>query len=330
MVSFKVVKGEVCVMNLNKTKTKQNTSLVKRNYLRELVQNRYLYLLLLPALLYVILIDYSAMYGIQLAFKEFSPKLGITGSEWIGFKHFKSMFSDPYFTYVLLNTIKISIGRTIFTFPFPIIIALCFNELRNRHFKKTIQTIYTFPHFLSWVIVSGVIINFLAYTGPVNNAIEFLGGERHIFMGDKKMIIPLLYITTVWKEAGWKSIIFLASITSIDRGMYESADLDGATRFQKIWHITLPSIRSTVLIMLIMEVGHVLSGGFDQIFNMSNMVVQKTIDIIDTYVYRITFQQAPDFAYSTAVGLFKNVVGFSMVLIVNKISKKLEGSGILE
>lgn len=315
-------------MNLNKTNP--STTLGKRNYLKEIVQNRYLYLLLLPALIYVIMIDYSAMYGIQLAFKEFNPKLGIVGSEWVGLKHFKSMFSDPYFIYVLFNTIKISIGRTIFTFPFPIIIALCFNELINRHFKKVIQTVYTFPHFLSWVIVSGVIINFLSNTGPVNDILEALGMERHVFMGDKKLIVPILYITTIWKEAGWKSIIFLAAITSIDRGMYEAADLDGASRFKKMWHITLPSIRSTILIMLIMEVGHVLAGGFDQIFNMSNMVVQKTIDIIDTYVYRITFQQAPDFAYSTAVGLFKNVVGFSMVMIVNKISKKLEGSGILE
>ena len=315
-------------MNLNKTNP--STTLGKRNYLKEIVQNRYLYLLLLPALIYVIMIDYSAMYGIQLAFKEFNPKLGIVGSEWVGLKHFKSMFSDPYFIYVVLNTVKISIGRIIFTFPFPIIIALCFNELINRQFKKVIQTVYTFPHFLSWVIVSGVIINFLSHTGPVNDVLEALGMERHVFMGDKKAIIPILYITTIWKEAGWKSIIFLAAITSIDRGMYEAADLDGATRLKKMWHITLPSIRSTILIMLIMEVGHVLSGGFDQIFNMSNMVVQKTIDIIDTYVYRITFQQAPDFAYSTAVGLFKNVVGFSMVMIVNKISRKLEGSGILE
>ncbi len=317
-------------MKLNKTNLKQSTGLAKRNYMKEIVQNRYLYLLLLPTLIYIVMIDYSAMYGIQLAFKEFNPKLGILGSEWIGFKHFKDMFSDSYFLYVLFNTIKISIGRTIFTFPFPIIIALCFNELRNRHFKKVIQTVYTFPHFLSWVIVSGVIVNFLSYTGPVNNLVEFLGGERHIFMGDKKIIIPLLYISTIWKEAGWKSIVFLAAITSIDRGMYEAADLDGASRFQKTWHITLPSIRSTVLIMLILEVGHILTGGFDQIFNMSNMVVQKTIDIIDTYVYRITFQQAPDFAYSTAVGLFKNVVGFTMVMTVNKISKKLECAGILE
>lgn len=318
------------LMKLNKTNLKQNTGFGKRNYLKEMVENRYLYLLLLPALIYIVMIDYSAMYGIQLAFKEFNPKLGIVGSEWVGFKHFKDMFSDSYFLYVLFNTIKISIGRTIFTFPFPIIIALCFNELRNRHFKKVIQTVYTFPHFLSWVIVSGVIVNFLSYTGPVNNLIEFIGGERHIFMGDKKFIIPLLYISSIWKEAGWKSIVFLAAITSIDRGLYEAADLDGASRFQKTWHITLPSIRSTVLIMLILEVGHILTGGFDQIFNMSNMVVQKTIDIIDTYVYRITFQQAPDFAYSTAVGLFKNVVGFTMVMTVNKISKKLEGTGIID
>ena len=302
----------------------------KRNYLREIVTNRYLYLLMLPAIIYLILIDYRAMYGILLAFKNFNARLGILGSPWIGFEHFKNMFADSYFRYVLVNTIVISFGRIIFCFPFAIIIALAFNELKQRHVKKVLQTVYTFPHFLSWVIVSGVIINFLAYAGPVNGVLDIFGIDRQVFMGNKKLIVPILYITDVWKESGWNSIIYLAAITGIDAGLYEAAELDGASRWQKIWHVTLPCIRGTILVMLTLRVGTVLNGGFDQIFNMSNMVVQKTIDILDTYIYRITFQQAADFSYSTAVGLFKSGVGFLMVIIVNKLSRKLEGTGILE
>ena len=316
---------------MKQSMAKQKTPAAKkRNYLREMVTNRYLYLLMLPAIVYLILIDYRTMYGILLAFKDFNARLGILGSPWIGFEHFKNMFADSYFRYVLVNTIVISFGRIIFCFPFAIIIALAFNEIKQRHVKKVLQTVYTFPHFLSWVIVSGVIVNFLAYTGPVNALFDFIGLDRQVFMGDKKLIVPILYITDVWKESGWESIIFLAAITGIDAGLYEAAELDGASRWQKIWHVTLPCIRGTILVMLTLRVGTVLNGGFDQIFNMSNMVVQKTIDILDTYIYRITFQQAADFSYSTAVGLFKSGVGFIMVVIVNKLSRKLEGTGILE
>ena len=226
--------------------------------------------------------------------------------------------------------IYISFGRIIFCFPFAIIIALAFNEIRQRHLKKVLQTVYTFPHFLSWVIVSGVIVNFLDYAGPLNNILNAFGLEREIFLGNKKMIVPILYITDIWKESGWNSIIYMAAITGIDHGLYEAADLDGASRWDKMWHVTLPSIRGTILVMLTMRVGTVLNAGFDQIFNMSNMVVQKTVDILDTYIYRITFQQAPDFSYSTAVGLFKSGVGFIMVMLVNKLSMKLEGTGVLD
>lgn len=317
-------------MKLSHLKSKNGKTGTAKSFFRKLMRNKYLYLLMLPAIIYLIMIDYRAMYGILLAFKEYSPRLGIMGSEWVGIAHFKDMFTDDYFIYVLLNTIKISFGRIIFTFIFPIIIALAFNEIKNKYLKKTLQTVYTFPHFLSWVIVSGVIINFLSYTGPLNAILDFFGIEKQVFLGNKNAIIPILYATDIWKEAGWSSIIYLAAITSVNKELYEVADLDGATRLQKIWHVTLPSIRSTILVMLTLKVGQVLNGGFDQIFNMANSVVQQKVDILDTYIYRITFAQAPNFAYSTAVGLFKSVVGFAMVLIVNKISKKLEGTGIID
>jgi len=322
---------EVCIlMKLCITKMETNMRYKTSYTIKQLLKNRYLYFLMLPAIIYLILIDYRAMYGVLLAFKEYNPKIGIMASPWIGFENFKNMFSDSYFIYVLLNTVYISFGRIIFTFPFPIIIALAFNEIRQRKLKKVLQTIYTFPHFLSWIIVSGVMINFLGYTGPVNSVLSILGIERHVFLGDKKLIVPILYIIDIWKESGWTSIIYLAAITGINTEYYEVADLDGASRFQKIWHVTLPSIRSTILVMLTLQVGTILNAGFDQIFNMSNMVVQKTIDILDTYIYRITFQQAADFSYSTAVGLFKSVIGFTMVMILNKLTLKLEGTGILQ
>ncbi len=301
-----------------------------KRYGKELIRNRHLYLLMLPAIVYLIMIDYKAMYGILLAFKDYNARLGIMGSPWAGLKHFKEMFADSYFLYVLGNTVRISFGRIIATFAFPVLIALGFNEIRQRHIKKTLQTVYTFPHFLSWVVVSGVILNFLDYTGPANAVMAFLGLERKVFLGDKSLIVPILYITDVWKEAGWGSIVYLAAITGISDDLYEAADLDGATRLQKIWHITLPSIRGTILVMLVLKVGTILSAGFDQIFNMSNTVVQQSIDILDTYIYRITFQQAADFSYSTAVGLFKSAVGFVMVMLVNQLSRKWEGTGILE
>ncbi|MBQ4517605.1 MAG: sugar ABC transporter permease [Clostridia bacterium] len=300
------------------------------HFWRNVFRNRYLYLLMLPAIVHLVMFEYSAMYGITLAFKDFHAKLGITRSPWIGFKHFEGMFTDPYFRTVLLNTIKISFGRILFEFPMGIIIALCFNEIKSAKLKKTLQTAYTFPHFLSWVIVSGVVLNFLNYNGPVNTIIDALGGERQIFMGNKKLIVPILYITDIWKESGWGSIIYIAAITGINHELYEAADLDGATSFQKIWHVTLPCIRGTILVMLTLRVGSVLNAGFDQIFNMSNSIVQQTIDILDTYIYRITFQQAPDFSYSTAVGLFKSAIGFIMVMIVNRVTQKLEGTGILD
>lgn len=317
-------------MKISLKKTEKVAVYTPKRIWQELVRNRYLYLLMLPAVLYLIFIHYRTMYGLLLAFKDFNAGLGITGSPWVGLKHFRGMFTDTYFIHVLFNTIFISFGQIIVTFPFPVIIAICFNELRGRLLKRTLQTVYTFPHFLSWVVVSGIIINFLSYTGPLNSIVSALGGERHTFLGDRNLIIPILYITQIWKEAGWSSIIYLAAIVGINAEFYEAADLDGASRWQKIWHITLPSIRGTILVMLILRVGGILNGNFDQIFNLTNTVVQKTVDILDTYIYRITFQQTPNYAYSTAIGLFKNAVGFLMVMIVNKISKKLEGTGILD
>ena len=301
----------------------------KRNYLAELYANRYLYLLMLPAIILYIIFNYIPMYGITIAFKDYNAGLGIMGSKWIGFDHFKSLFTDSYFWYVLWNTIRINFGRIIFEFPVPVILAVLFNELRGKKRKKLLQTVYTFPHFISWIILSGIIINFLDFSGPLNALLDAMGFERVAFLGKEKAFVPILYVTSIWKDAGSSSIIYLAAITGINSEFYEAAELDGASRIQKIWHITLPCIRGTILMLLTLYAGRILNDGFDQIFNLTNPVVMKAGDILDTYIYRITFQSGGDFAFSTALGLFKSLVNITLLLFVDYMSKKLEGVGVL-
>ena len=301
----------------------------KRNIVGELIANRYLYLLMLPAMVLYIIFNYIPMYGITLAFKEYNAGLGILGSPWVGFDNFKSLFTDSYFWYVLFNTLKINFGRIIIEFPMPIILAILFNELRGKKRKKILQTVYTFPHFISWVILSGIIINFLDFSGPVNAMLEVFGFERKAFLGNENAFVPILYATSIWKDAGYSSIVYLAAITGIDHALYEAADIDGAKRLQKIWHITLPSIRGTIFMLLTLYAGRILNDGFDQIMNLSNPVVQTASDILDTYIYRITFVSGGDFAFSTAVGFFKTIVNVTILIFVDRISKRISDVGIL-
>ena len=301
----------------------------KRKILTELHANRYLYLLMLPGIVLFLIFCYYPMYGITLAFKEYNAALGILRSPWVGLENFKSLFTDSYFWYVLFNTLKINFGRIIFEFPMPIILAILFSELRGKKRKKLLQTVYTFPHFISWVILSGIVINFLDYSGPLNAMLDSLGFERQAFLGKENAFVPIIYISSIWKDAGYSSIIYLAAITGIDHGLYEAASLDGANRIQRIWHITLPCIRGTILMLLTLYAGRILNDGFDQIMNLSNPVVQTAGDILDTYIYRITFITGTDFAFSTAAGLFKSVVNVTILLFVDRVSKRLEGVGIL-
>lgn len=314
-----------------KAETKTNKlSKEKRNYKKEFWAARYLYLLALPGFIFILVFNYAPMYGLSLAFKQFNSGLGILKSPFVGLNNFRNVLSDSYFWYVFANTLKISFGRLIFTFPIPIIIALFFNELRNRVLQKTLQTVYTFPHFLSWVVLSGICISILDFNGPINAILSLLGFEKIVFLGEKSLFIPILYISHIWKESGWSSIIYLAAIAGINTEFYEAADLDGANRFQKMWHITLPSIAPTIFMLLILAIGGLMDGGFDQIFNLSNSVVQKKGDILGTYIYRITFLTSGDFSFSTTVGLFTSVINFTLLTIANTISKRVQGVGILE
>ncbi len=308
------------VRTINKTKSSLISSIYK---------SRYLYLLILPALVWYIVFAYTPMYGLQLAFKEFMYNKGIIGSPWVGLRNLENILGDPLFWRGFRNTLGISIGKLVFVFPIPIFLALLINELRDGIYKKTLQTVFTLPHFLSWIIISGIITNVLSSDGAINSLLAFFGIEGINFLGSSGLFRPLLYFTDIWKEAGWGTIIYLATISSIDPTLYEAATLDGANRLQKARFITLPSLQSTIVIMFILALGGVMNAGFDQIFNLYNPTVYETGDIIDTYIYRITFQSSmTDYGFSTALGLFKSLINCFLLVSTNLFVKKTYGAGL--
>jgi len=298
------------------------------NQLRQMLKYKHLYILFLPCLIYLIIFSYIPMCGIVLAFKDYSIKGGIFGSAWAGLENFRDLFSNPDFFKVTMNTVKISTYKLIFGFPVPILISLLLNELRSLRFKKTIQTIIFLPHFISWVILSGIIFSlFRVDGGIINELIVLLGGERIPFLSDNRYFVTLLVVTTIWQGAGWGTIVYLAAITGIDPSFYEAATVDGASRWQKMWYITLPGITVAVTINLILQLSNVLSAGFDQVFNLYSAPVYETADIIDTYVYRNGIIEGK-YEMATALGLFKSVIAFALIMISNFATKKMGGEGI--
>ena len=296
--------------------------------LHEIFAARYLYLMLLPGILYFAIFHYGPMGGLQLAFKKYNARLGVWGSQWIGLQHFNRLFITPASLKAVKNTIEISLSRLVIEVPFPILLAVMLNEMRGTRLKRVYQTVYTFPHFLSWIVVAAILKVFLNNDGAINMLISSLGGEKINFLAQENLFRPLLYSTAIWKEAGWSAIIYIAGIAGINQELYEAATIDGADRLQRIWHVTLPGIRSTIAIMFILAVGNIMNGGFNQIFNLSNGAVKNVSEIIDTYVYNITFQAVPDYGFSTAVGLFKAIINFIMLFIANTVIHKLTGEGM--
>lgn len=294
-----------------------------------LKKSGFLIAMIIPAIVFYAIFCYVPMYGVLMAFQKYYPKLGIFGSKWIGFDNFKLIFDDPYFWTVLLNTIKIGTIKIILAFLGAVTTALLLNELRMRRVKKIIQIIVTFPHFLSWVIIAGFVSSLFTTSGSINDLIYVLGGKRILFMADGKFFLGLIFGADIWKEAGWGSIVYLATMAGIPQDQYEAADIDGATRLQKIWHITLPGIKAVAILLLIMSVGGVLSAGFDQIFNLYNPMVYEQADILDTYIYRETFQSYRNPGIGTAVGLFKSVVSFILVISADRIAKACGERGII-
>lgn len=297
---------------------------VKTNkLLNTLNKEKYLYLLLLPGFITLMLFYYKPMVGVLMAFQNYNISEGIWGSEWIGFEHFKTFFTGRDFAPVMTNTLKISILQLIIGFPMPILLAIIFNELREGMFKKLSQTVSYLPYFLSWVTIAGMMTTLLSpSTGLVNAIMQKFGLEPVYFLAEKKMFVPILIVSNVWKEVGWGSVIYLASLTGLDQEVAEAATIDGCTRFQKIRYINFPYLMSTVAIMLIMKTGTILNAGFDQIFNLQSPATYDVANVLDTYVYELGIQGF-QYGLSTAIGLFKSVIGIVMVLLTNYISKKL-------
>ena len=294
-----------------------------------ILRDKYLIMMIIPAIIFYIVFCYVPMYGVLMAFQKFNPKVGIFGSEFIGFQNFVKVFDDAKFWLAFRNTLIIGSVKIVISFLGAVIIALLLNELRMIKTKKTIQTIVTFPHFLSWVVVSGFVFSLFAYNGAVNSLVEAMGGDRTNFLLDKGFFFGMIFASDIWKEAGWGSIIYLATMAGIPQDQYEAADIDGATRLQKIWHITLPGIKPTAILLLIMSVGGVLSAGFDQILNLGNDVLREDVNIIDTYIYYHYVSGSGNAGIGTAIGLFKSVISFALVITVDRIAKACGERGII-
>lgn len=303
----------------------------KRSFLDTFKKYKMYYFLLIPGLLYLIIFHYIPMFGIIISFKDYQPFMGVKGiytSQWVGFKHFQKFFNSYYFWDILGNTLTISLLKFIFGFPAPIVFALLLNEVRNKKFMKTVQTISYLPHFLSWVVVSGLLVTLLSTdNGLINIIREAMGRESIMFLGDPRYFRQVLVVSDIWKGIGWGSIVYLAAISGVDQEMYEAAYIDGANRWRRIWHITLPSISNIVVIMLIFNVGGLLNAGFEQIFLLYSPSVYSVADIIDTFVYREGLQ-SNNYSYATAVGLFKSLVSMFLLLLTNFIAKRLDQEGI--
>lgn len=291
-------------------------------------RHKWMYLLMLPGIIYFIIFKYVPMGGLIISFQNYSPYLGIAGSEWVGVEHFKNFFMNPDFKMLLINTFSISILNLVFFFPMPIILALLLNEVKNKFMKKSVQTMIYIPHFISMVIVASLTFTLLnTESGIINQIVYAVTGQKLEFLSDPKYFRWIIVIQNIWKETGWGMIIFMAALAGVDTQLYEAAQVDGAGKLRQMWHITLPAIKSTIIIMLIMKVGTLLNTGFEQIFLMKNSLNSSVAEVFDTYVYTLGITQGA-FSYSTAVGMFKSLVATVMVVSTNWICKKCGETGL--
>lgn len=288
---------------------------------KHFIKHKWLYIFLIPGFAYLFVFKYIPMFGIIIAFKDFSLVKGILASPWIGFENFQYLFQSADFFKILRNSILLSFYHLLFGFPAPIILALMLNEVRNVVFKRISQTVLYLPHFISWVVLSGMIINFLSpSTGPVNHILKDLGFEPISFLLKPQYFRTILVSAEIWKGAGWGTIIYLAAMTGIDPSLYESAKLDGASRLQQIRYITLPSIAPTITVLLVLQMGHILDNGFEQVFLLYNPATYDVADVFETYTYRIGLIDGR-MSFAAAVGVFKAVVGLAMVLTANRVAR---------
>lgn len=287
-----------------------------------------LYVLALPMLAYFIIFKYIPIWGILISFQNYSPYMGFWKSDWVGLEHFQRLFSNPDFLILLRNTLAINVLNLLFFFPLPIVLSLMLNEMKGQFYKKVMQSIVYLPHFLSWVIIVGISFLMLSQSeGIINKLLEATGLPKFDFLTNLNWFWGILTAQSIWKDAGWGTIIFLAAIAAVDPQLYEAARMDGAGRFRQAWHVTLPCIRSVIIILLILRIGHIMDVGFEQVYLMMNGAVSQVADVFDTYVYRTGIQQG-QFSYSTAVGLFKSVVGLILVIGANRLAKRFGEEGV--
>jgi putative aldouronate transport system permease protein len=289
---------------------------------RDLRVNRTVYFMLLPVIAYYILFHYGPMYGLQIAFKDFNPAKGFLGSPWIGFKHFEEFFGSVFFWRILSNTLMLSLYSLLFFFPAGIIFALMLNELRSHKLRRFVQTISYMPHFISLVVIVGMLFDFLARDGLINNLLSFIGIDSIPFMRTASWFRTVYISSDIWQNIGWSSIVYLAAISNVNPTLYEAARMDGANRWRQMWHVTLPGIMPTVTIMLILFIGKFMTVGFEKIFLMYNPIIYETADVIQTYVYRKGILEA-NFGYSAAVGLFNALISFTLLVLANAVAKKI-------
>jgi len=291
-------------------------------------RNWQLYLLISPVIAYYILFQYVPMYGIQIAFKDFIATKGIWGSPWVGFDHFERFFHSYFFWRLMKNTLGIGLYSLAVGFPIPILLALLMNEVRAEKFKKFVQTVTYAPHFLSTVVVVGMMMIFLSPRyGMVNHAIQLFGGQPINFMTEPAWFKSLYVLSDVWQTMGWSSIIYLAALAGIDNQLHEAARVDGATRLQRIWHINIPGIMPTIVILLILNIGSIMGVGFEKVLLMQNNLNLESSDIIATYVYRSGIQNA-EYSFSAAIGLFNSVINFVLLVVVNQISRRISETSL--
>lgn len=308
---------------------KNKSQLIQRSrwyYLRKEIKsdfkvNKSLYLLVLPVLIYYILFHYKPMYGVIIAFKNFTPSKGIIGSPWVGLTHFKDFISSMYFFRILKNTLVINVTGLIFGFPAPIVLALLINELKNKFFTRTVQTITYLPHFISMVVICGMLRDFVSDTGIISQIVSVFTGERINLLNVSKYFVPIFVGSDIWQSVGWGTIIYLAALTGIDQQLYEAAKVDGANKWKQVIHITIPGIMNTVIVLLILRVGSMLNVGFEKVILLYNPAIYETADVISSFVYRKGLLEF-NFSYSSAVGLFNSVVNLVLLIATNKLSKK--------
>lgn len=294
---------------------------------RDFLLNKYLYLMMVPVLVYYFVFHYAPMYGALIAFKEYTPNKGILGSAWVGFQHFNDFFSSYYFWRILKNTVIISLYSLCFEFPAPIILAILINELTNKRFQRFVQTVTYMPYFISLIVIAGMIKDFTNNGGLINNFLTYFGFSDTAMLQKPEMFRTIYILSEIWQKIGWESIIYLAALMGIDQEQYEAAKIDGANRIKQIWHITLPGILPTIAIMFILRMGNLLNVGFEKIILLYNPSTYDTADVISSFVYRKGLIEF-GWSYSSAVGLFNSVINLALLIAANKISKKISQSSL--